>query len=892
MNQEPESITRQQRINAKLRSVNPQWTIIKYRQGLDTSTLQHHAVEEYPTANGPADYALFVKGQLIAMIEAKKVSVDAKNVLGQTKRYSRGAFDGVGNWRGYRVPFLYSTNGEIIYFLDVRNERNISRKIANFHTPDALIEKFEDDQTASYTRLQNTPIQRIDRLRPYQEQAIAATETAIIQGKRALLVAMATGTGKTFVTVAQIYRLLEAKVAKRILFLVDRRALAAQAVRTFASFNTPRGNKFNQEYEIYSQRFQREDFGEDEPFNPQVLPSSYLTAPQANHTFVYVSTIQRMSINLFGKGSIDPAEDGDLDDEGDAENLDIPIHAFDLIIADECHRGYTAKETSAWRNTLDYFDAIKIGLTATPATHTLSLFKEVVYRYTTEQAIADGYLVDYEAVYINSKIRINGAFLREGEQVGVVDTETGQEIYDELEDEREFSTTDIERKITVPDSNRKIIQEIATYAEKHEQETGNFPRILIFAVNDLPHRSHADQIVGICKEVFGRGDDFVEKITGSPSVDRPLQKIREFRNRPQPKIAVTVDMLTTGVDIPSLEFVVFMRPVKSRILWVQMLGRGTRLCDEINKTHFKIFDCFGGSLIEYFAKTTDFEIEPPRKDPVPVKNVIQKIYQNIDRDYHVKSLVKRFQRINRGMSDEARHLFANYIPDGDMGRFAGELTQRIEQDFTNTFQLLQNQGFQDLLENYPRAKQNFLIAYEQEDIVTSEIKIHGQKPEDYLDSFCRFVQENPEQIEAIAILLQRPKEWKPEALNELREKLGRNQFREADLQRVTQLVHNKALADIISIVKRAARAEEPIYTATERVDNAIASVMVGKSFTEEQLKWLGYIREHLIQNLTIEMDDFEYAPIFERFGGKGKAKKVFSGGLEALIEEINAAIAA
>lgn len=371
-----------------------------------------------------------------------------------------------------------------------------------------------------------------------------------------------------------------------------------------------------------------------------------------------------------------------------------------------------------------------------------------------------------------------------------------------------------------------------------------------------------------------------------------MQKIREFRNRPQPKIAVTVDMLTTGVDIPSLEFVVFMRPVKSRILWVQMLGRGTRLCDEINKTHFKIFDCFGGSLIEYFAKTTDFNIEPPRKDPVPVKTVIQKIYQNIDRDYQVKSLVKRFQRINRGMSDEARHLFANYIPDGDMGRLAGELTQKIEQDFTNTFKLLQNQGFQDLLENYPRAKQSFIIAYEQEDTVTSEIKIQGQKPEDYLDSFCRFVRENPEQIEAIAILLQRPKDWKPEALNELREKLGRNQFREPDLQRVTQLVHNKALADIISIVKRAARAEEPIYTATERVDKAIASVMVGKSFTEEQLKWLGYIREHLIQNLTIEIDDFEYAPIFERVGGKGKAKKVFLDGLEALIEEINAAIAA
>ena len=890
MSQESESKTRKQRINTKLKSLN--WQIVKYRDGLDTSVLQCHAVEEYPTANGPADYALFVKGRLLGVVEAKKVAVGAQNVLEQAKRYSRGVFNGIGNWRGYRVPFLYSTNGENIYFLDVRGELNIFREIASFHTADALTEMFDRDQAGSYTRLQNSPIELIERLRPYQEKAIAATESAIVKGKRAMLVAMATGTGKTFLTVAQIYRLLEAKVAKRILFLVDRRALAAQAVRTFASFNTPRGNKFNQEYEVYSQRFQKEDFGDDEQFDPQVLPSSYLTTPQASHTFVYVSTIQRMSINLFGKGSVDVGTDGDIDDESDAEKFDIPIHAFDLIIADECHRGYTTKETSVWRNTLDYFDGLKIGLTATPAVNTLSLFKEVVYRYTTEEAIADGWLVDYEPVYIYSDIRLNGAFLQEGEEVGVIDTETGEEIYDELEDEREFSTADIERKITVPDSNRKIIQEIAEYAEKHQEETGRFPRILIFAVNDLPHRSHADQIVGICKEVFGRGDDFVQKITGSPSVDRPLQKIREFRNRPQPKVAVTVDMLTTGVDIPSLEFIVFMRPVKSRILWVQMLGRGTRLCDEINKTHFKIFDCFGGSLIEYFANTTDLKIEPPRKDPVPVGQVIQKIYQNIDRDYHLKSLVKRLHRIDRGMNHEARARFADYIPDGDMGRFAGELTERIERDFTNTLNLLQDAGFQNLLENYPRAKQTFIIAYQQEDTVSSEVMIKGQKAEDYLDSFCRFVRENPEQIEAIAILLQRPRDWKTAALNELREKLGQNQFREPELQRATQLVHNKALADIISIVKRAARADEPIYTALERIERAIASVMVGKSFNEEQLKWLGYIQEHLVQNLTIEMDDFEYAPIFERVGGKGKAKKVFSGGLEALIDEINAAIAA
>src|SRR5947208_930333 len=184
---------------------------------------------------------------------------------------------------------------------------------------------------------------------------------------------MATGTGKTFLTVAQIYRLLESQFAKRILFLVDRKALAAQAVREFNAFTTPHNQKFTQEYEVYSQRFQKEDFGDDDPFDPKVLPNEYLTAPKSSHTFVYVSTIQRMARNLFGAEGCFAQSGGDTEVEADADKLDIPIHAFDLIIADECHRGYTAQEMSVWRETVNHFDAIKIGLTATPAAHTAAL---------------------------------------------------------------------------------------------------------------------------------------------------------------------------------------------------------------------------------------------------------------------------------------------------------------------------------------------------------------------------------------------------------------------------------------------------------------------------------------------------------------------------------------
>lgn len=890
---ESEWKTRKDRIDIRLTSLSQKWNLVRYYEGLDTSSLICHAVEEYPTANGPADYALFVKGRLLGIIEAKKVSVNPQNVLEQAKRYSKGAFTGPGNWNGYRVPFLYATNGEIIYFVDVREPEHHSRTLSTFHTSLALEELFQRNTAEAHYWLTTTPVQ-LDRLWNYQKKAIEEVESAICRNKREMLIAMATGTGKTFTTVALLYRLLESKLVRRILFLVDRKALAAQAVRALASFNTPRGNKFDQEYEVYSQRFRREDFGEEEPYNPKTLPEQYLTDPRSVHTFVYVSTIQRMTINLFGhEGTY--SEGCVLDDDSDTSKLDIPVHAFDLIIADECHRGYTARETSKWREVISYFDAVKIGLTATPASHSLALFKEVVYRYSTDEAIADGYLVDYDAVSISSEVKLNGTFLKEGEHVGLVDTETGKITYDQLEDEREFSTTEIEEKVTIPDSNKKIIHEYAKYALRHEEVTGRFPKTLIFAVNDIPHVSHADQLVTICRDEFNRGDEFVQKITGNQNVDRPLQRIREFRNRPNPKIVVTVDMLSTGVDIPCIECIIFIRPVKSRILWVQMLGRGTRLCPEIHKTHFTIFDCFGGSLIEYFRDTTDFNIAPPQKEAVTLEQVIENIYKNVDRDYYTRVLVKRLRRIEKSMSGEAREKFAPYINDGDMGKFVEELPHRIKNDFIKTMSLLRDKDFQDLLLNYARAPRAFVIGFDAIDTVSSSTVMHigGRylKPEDYLDSFERFISENADHMEALNILLKKPKEWGTKTLNDLQLKLAQNKFPEKELQKVHKIVYGKELADIISMVRHAAQKEEPIYSATERVDKALKKITEGKTFDEEQHKWLELIREHLVQNLTIEADDFEMMPIFARAGGIGKAQKVFRERLGTLLSEINEAVA-
>ena len=891
MSEELEWKTRRDRINKKLRALNPNWEIIKYKEGLDLSKLTNHAVEEYPTENGPADYALFVDGKLLGIIEAKKVRVSPQNVLEQAKRYSKGVRDGIGNWNGYGVPFLYSSNGEVVWFMDVRNENNYSRQISGFHTPPAL--KEYSNRECDCRKLLELSITN-PRLRYYQTEAIQKIENKIYSGKRIMLVAMATGTGKTFMTVSLIYRLLESKLFKRILFLVDRRALAAQATREFSAFTTPHGNKLDQEYEVYSQRFQKEDFDEDSKFNPKVLPNEYLTSPDANKTFIYVSTIQRMTVNLFGWDRSFEQNESDPDYEADAEKINIPNHAFDLIIADECHRGYTARQDAVWRETLNYFDAIKIGLTATPAAHSLSLFEEVIYRYNTEQGILDGFLSDYEPVKINSNILMNGVFLKEGELVGSVDTETGVEVLDRLEDERVYASTEIERDITSPDTNRKIIKEIAKYAYDHEKETNRFPKILIFAVNDIPHISHADQLVKICREEFAQGDKFVQKITGSPSVDRPLQKIREFRNRPEPKIVVTVDMLSTGVDIPSLEFIVFLRPVKSRILWVQMLGRGTRRCDEINKDHFKIFDCFNGTLIEYFKNTTDFNIEIKEKENVTLAQVIENIYQNVDREYYTKVLIKRLRRIEKNMSGKAREMFAEFIEDGDLRKYTNDLSENLKENFTEAMALLRNKKFQDLLINYPRAKHVFYKGYEIQDEVVSETMFdnHYTKPEDYLDSFEKFVKDNEDKIEAIKILTSKPKGWNLKALEELTKQLNGKNYPLKKLQRAHQLVYHKELADLISMVKHAANEKETILNAEERVNKAFERILEGKSFSEEQNKWLEFIKNHMISKLTLEMNDFNESFIFSDHGGLGKVKKVFGNELEEIVKHINYEVAA
>jgi type I restriction enzyme R subunit len=887
-----ESQTRKQLIDPMLIAAG--WNIVSYDKTKELIDYNTCAIREYPTEFGPADYALCVDGQIIGVVEAKKLTLGPQSVLTQAERYSRGLSGNLFNFNGFHVPFLYSTNGMEIWYHDIRHPLSRSRKISGFHTPGALDDKLNYDFEKLNNRFFDVPDNAM--MRDYQCECCDAIGNAIVDRKRTMMVAMATGTGKTFMAVNLIYRLMEAGVAKRVLFLVDRRALAAQVVRAFSSFETKQSLKFDKTYEVYSQRFQRGDLDENESFDTTLIPESYLTDPKPEHSFVYVSTIQRMTINLFGKASVFSCCDESEDE--DAKQLDIPIHAFDLIIADECHRGYSAQEISVWRKTLDHFDVIKVGLTATPAAHTSAYFKDIVFKYGYEQAVREAYLVDYDIVAVESDVRMNGIFLHEGEMVEAIDPETGQQKIDMLEDEREFSAEKIEHEITSVDSNKKILEEIKRYADEHEERYGRFPKTLIFAVQDIPFASHADQIVDLARDIFGRGDSFVQKITGK--VDRPLQKIREFRNRKEPGIAVTVDLLSTGVDIPDIEYIVFLRSVKSRILFEQMMGRGTRKGEHYpDKSRFVVFDCFGGTLFDYFKSVTGVTAEPPQREIKPIKKIIGNIWNNQDRDYNVRILTKRLNRIDKEMSGEARDMFSAFIEKGDLNRFAVSLQRRISEDFTETMKILRNPDFLNLLENYPRPPRTFLVDYETEDEVSSTWVIRDAagneyKPADYLDLFSEYVKENSEKITAISILLDRPQDWSTDALGELKEKLESSQqrFTLENLQRAHNVKYNKALVDIISMIKHASNEEESLLTSEERINLAFDRVVGVKYFSPTQHLWLERIKSHLIANLSIDKEDFDYIPVFADYGGWNRANGIFDGELPNLIIEFNQAVAA
>ena len=280
-----------------------------------------------------------------------------------------------------------------------------------------------------------------------------------------------------------------------------------------------------------------------------------------------------------------------------------PVDQYDLMVVDECHRGYLldremsdaemsfrgeADYISKYRRVLEHFDAVKIGLTATPALHTVQIFDDPIFTYSYRDAVIDGFLVDHDpAIRIETDLSRQGIHFGRGQEISLLDPKTGQIDLVHTPDDLDFEIEDFNHKVITRSFNQVICEELAKHID---------PRLpgktLIFAATD----GHADIVVDELKKAFARqygeiDDAEVAKITGS--VDDPSKLTRRYRNDSLPSVAVTVDLLTTGIDIPKITTLVFIRRVNSRILYEQMLGRATRLCPDIDKETFRIFDAVG-----------------------------------------------------------------------------------------------------------------------------------------------------------------------------------------------------------------------------------------------------------------------------------------------------------
>ena len=492
-------------------------------------------IEEYPTSSGPVDYVLVVDGEILGLVEAKKSDYNSSAAFAQAERYSEDIETSYsfGHKNQYHVPFVFTANGEKVEMKDLREyASSTKRELRGFHRPEALKKMLDKDLEGGFSWLEANPVEDTHGfLWDNQKGAIAGDsnhkgiEQGLREGKRQLLVQMATGTGKTWMAAAEIHRLLKSGLVNRVLFIADRTDLAKQAEREFKNFDAGGGLDLGEIYEV-----------------DRVKNGEYPDKAE-----IVVSTLQSMYSLLENH-----------------DEVDIPQDAFDLVITDEVHRSIYGE----WKVVLSHFDSYQIGLTATPAEHTLSFFgsrSNWIYKYRYWEAVDDGKVVPYEAYRIQTGITMEGL---------------------EYEGE-EYKPSQLEREITVPDRNRLIAEEIRNQVDDGE-------KILIFAIND----DHAIQLTEMFNEVYSdKPNDYVRKITYT--TDNAGDVLSNFKNEyMEPTIAVTVEMVSTGTDVPPLENIVFARPVKSPILYNQMMGRGTRTCESIGKEKFTIFDCVG--VIEYF----------------------------------------------------------------------------------------------------------------------------------------------------------------------------------------------------------------------------------------------------------------------------------------------------
>jgi len=866
-------------IDEQLRDVG--WTVdsatLSYAKGARPEKGKNLAIAEWPTASGPADYLLFVGLIPVAAVEAKRKNIDVSGALQQAKRYSRtfesdeGLASPGGPWREFHLPFVFSSNGRPYlrqlatrsgtWFCDLRNPENLGHALDGWYTPEGLVALLKRDEGLAHEQLKNEPFNYGFPLRHYQQAAIQAVEAAIGQGQREMLLAMATGTGKTKTCIALIYRLLKAQRFRRVLFLVDRSALGEQAANAFKDTRMESLQTFADVFGIKELDDQRPD----------------------SDTAVHVATVQGLVQRV-----LNPSE----------SVLPPSVDQYDCIVVDECHRGYLLDRElsdtelgfrsfddyiSKYRRVLDYFDAVKIGLTATPALHTTQIFGVPIFNYGYREAVIDGYLVDHEPpVQIHTQLSTGGIVWRVGEEVTV---------YNARQNQVDLFTTPDEIRIEVEDFNRKVITEsfnrvVCEYLAG-ELDPSSRQKTLIFCVND----AHADLVVDQLKKAFAKqygsvDDDAVLKITGA--ADKPLQLIRRYKNERSPNVAVTVDLLTTGIDVPEICNLVFLRRVNSRILFDQMLGRATRLCEEIGKEAFRVFDAV--KIYEALQNVTAMQpvVVNPFISFTQLSRELGEVASDEERGLVRDQFIAKLQRKKRHLSESQAQDFetrAGMPPEAFIRQLRAMALPDIAAWFT------QNPDLGEILDRkgYGQSPPMYVSAHEDTLIGTERGYGKAKKPEDYLKEFSEFIKSRSNAIPALVTVLTRPRELTRKQLRELALELDRAGYTETSLSTAWRETTNQDIAArIVGYIRQAAMGDA-LVPYEQRVDRALQSILSSKNWTTPQRQWLQKIAAQTKANFIVDraaLDDPDL--VFKREGGGfERLDRIFGGELQQVLDTFN-----
>ena len=934
-NQAPEQIARDT-IDALLKASG--WRV-QNKNRFDPAEGLGQAVREYPTDNGPADYVLFVDRMAVGVIEAKRESKaeSITTVEEQTEGYASARLKWVSN--SEPLPFLYESTGVITRFTDRRDPKPRSRELFTFHRPETLKEWLEQGESLR-SRLNRIPPLNPTGLpakelglRDCQETAITNLEASFKEDKPRALIQMATGAGKTYTAITAMYRILKYAKGKRILFLVDTRNLGEQAEQEMLSFTPSDDNrKFTELYAV------------------QRLKSS--SVPRDAQ--VCISTIQRMFSILKGEELDEALEESNPWEQQIrpkqpvpvAYNPKVPIEFFDFIFIDECHRSIY----NLWQQVLDYFDAYLIGLTATPDNRTFGFFKQnVVSEYTHEKAVADGVNVGNEIYCIDTRITAQGAELKAKQLIERRERQTRKKRWEEQDEDEVYSATQLNRNIVNPSQIRTVIKAFRNSLPELFPGRDEVPKTLIFAMTD----SHADDIIQTVREEFGEGNAFCKKVTYKASQDRrdkegnlieqgedPKSILSQFRNDYNPRIAVTVDMISTGTDVRPLECLLFMRDVKSRNYFEQMKGRGTRTCtkDEMEragtkighaKTHYVIVDAIG---VTRSLKTSSQPIIT--KPSVPLKELAMGVMMGVSDTDTVSSLAGRLARLNNQLDADDQErikkaakgtelttiingLFNAIDPDkvealalelaqqppgsdpGDDNRKAAQ--EQLVRQAANIF----NGELIELIDSIRREQEQKIDHDNLDEVLRAEWgKDSKENAQKLVDAFADYIREHKDTIDALEIFYDQPhrrREVTYDMIREVMEKIRSDRPAFAPFRvwhAYSQLDGYKGkhpineLTALVAVIRRVCGIDKTLATYDATVRRNFKNWMLkrhagaGLKFNEEQMQWLQMIRDHIISSFHFERDDLEMAP-FDSQGGLGKMYQLFGADMDKLIEEMN-----